>query len=336
MAGAKQFERGARVAMVGDSITHGGLAVAYIQEYYLTHMPERGVKVYNLGIGGDSASHACARIDEILSVRPTDAVVMFGVNDMAVPSYGYTPTERDLATRERARRTHLEGTVRLVGLLRDAGVRVTLCSAVGRDEHTPGESGIVTRGATDALLAMYYDNLAAIGDGVLEGTVDYLTPMQALQAELCAIGGESLFAPDRTHPSPLGQRMMARIFLRAQGLPVSLPSAADIANGWRERPLPEVLGARRVAELSWRDLHWVYPHQADRTKGLDPDGRIAFWQKELERPDLPDYFRKMYTNYVENAHREEEFFTEYMRLTDALYGDLEGKTDNDAKVSLRI
>lgn len=336
MENKRLFDKGARVAMVGDSITHSGLAVAYIQEYYLTHMPERGVKVYNLGIGGDQAAHCCARIDEILSVKPTEAVVMFGVNDMSVLSYKATPTDEDIAARERARRIHLGGTVRLVGLLREAGLKVTLCSAVGRDEHTPGNSGIPSCGATDALYAMYHDNLAAIGDGVLKSTVDYLAPMQALQAELCAMGGPSLFAVDRTHPSPLGQRMMARIFLRAQGLPVMLPSAADLVNGWCERPLSDALAARRSAGLRWRDLHWVYPHQADRTKGLDLEGRIAFWEKELEKPDLPDYFCNMYTNYVKNACREDEFFGEYMRLTDALYGDIDAKTDKDAKETLRV
>ena len=45
MGNMKLFDKGARVAMVGDSITHSGLAVAYLQEYYLTHMPEREVKV---------------------------------------------------------------------------------------------------------------------------------------------------------------------------------------------------------------------------------------------------------------------------------------------------
>lgn len=336
MGNPKLFDKGARVAMVGDSITHSGLAVAYIQEYYLTHMPERGVKIYNLGTGGDAAAHACARMDEILSVNPTEAVVMFGVNDMGVQHYGAAPTPENLAAREKARRVHLEGTVRLVTLLREAGVKVTLCSAVGRDERTPGTEGILTYGATDTLHEMYRDNVAAIGEDVLKNTVDYLAPMQALQAELLAIGGPSLFAPDRTHPNPLGQRMMARIFLAAQGLPVVLPSAEALADGWCERPLPTALADRRNAGLRWRDLAWVYPHQQERTRGLDLEGRIAFWKKELEKPDLPNYFRNMYTNYVEKAHLGDEFFGEYLRLTDALYGDIEGKTDNDAKVALRI
>jgi lysophospholipase L1-like esterase len=81
------FANEARVAMVGDSITHSGVAVAYIQEYYLSHFPKRKVKIYNLGTGGDSAASACTRLDEILSVKPTEVVVMFGVNDMNITAY---------------------------------------------------------------------------------------------------------------------------------------------------------------------------------------------------------------------------------------------------------
>ncbi len=318
----KLFAKGARVAMVGDSITHSGLAVAYIQEYYLSHFPERRVKLYNLGTGGDSAAGACVeeRFAEILSVEPTEAVVMFGVNDMNVPAYGsLTPTAEQIAARTAARRRHLEATVRLVGMLRERGLPVTLCSSVGRDEHTAGDGGYPSHGATAALHAMYRDNLAAVGEGVLKHTVDYLTPMQALQAELCAIGGPSLFVPDRTHPSELGQAVMARILLASQGLPVMLPTAEAIAAGWRERELPRALRERRSAGLGWRDLSWVYPHQADRTRGMTLDARIEFWRRESLREDLSPYFTKMYKNYVENAKNGEAYLADYLAKTDALY-----------------
>ena len=330
------FENGARVAMIGDSITHSGLAVAYLQEYYITHLPERRVKIYNLGTGGDSAAGACAeaRLREILAVEPTEAVVMFGVNDMNVPAYAsLIPTPADAEKRTAARRRHLEATVRLVGMLREHGLPVTLCSSVGRDEHTAGEGGFLSHGATAALLGMYHDDLAAIGEGVLKNTVDYLTPMQALQAELAAIGGPSLFAPDRTHPSDLGQVMMARIFLAAQGLPVSLPSAAMLAEGWRARPLPAPLAERRRAGLRWRDLSWVYPHQADRTPGMTKEERIAFWREEAKRTDLSPYFIRMYRNYVENAENEEGYLADYLAKTDALYATDIGE---NVKEDLRI
>jgi lysophospholipase L1-like esterase len=325
----KMFADGARVAMVGDSITRSGLAVAYIQEYYLSHFSERRVKIYNLGTPGAIAREATqdAFMADILAVEPTEAVVMFGVNDMDVTAYASpTPPPEIVEGRMATRRRHLEATVRLVGMLRERGLSVTLCSAVGRDEHTAKEGGFLTYGATDALFAMYRDNLAAIGEGVLKNTVDYLTPMQALQTKLCAIGGPSLFMPDRPHPSELGQILMARILLASQGFPVALPTAEMLAAGWHGRVLPRVLRERRSAGNRWRDLSWVYPHQADRTEGLDLDARIEYWRREALREDLPPYSRDMYKNYAENAKNEEEYLAAYLAMTDALYKADEEKT----------
>ncbi|MBE6696672.1 MAG: hypothetical protein E7587_09520 [Ruminococcaceae bacterium] len=313
----KIFAQDARVAMIGDSITHNGIAVAYIQEYYRTHFPSRNVKIFNLGIGGDNASNAYNRLDEILSVEPTEAVVMFGVNDMGVQNYRDNPTDDNLSAREQSRQRHLDGTVRLVKALIEKNIPVTLCSSVGRDEYTKSDKGLKTFGATKALYEMFEDNVKALS-GMLKNTVDYLTPMQELGASLEEAGLPSLFCEDRTHPNVLGQNMMARILLRAQGLPVELPTLEDFKNGWQERKLPDDIKKRHAIETKWRDLHWVYPHQRDRTGNVPLEERIAFWKEELKK-DLEQYFVNMYTNYVENAHMDDEYFKEYLALTDALY-----------------
>ncbi len=44
MRNPERFPRGARVMFIGDSITHNGMFLAHIQEYYRTHFPEDGVK----------------------------------------------------------------------------------------------------------------------------------------------------------------------------------------------------------------------------------------------------------------------------------------------------
>ena len=315
----KLFETEARVAFIGDSITHNGRAVAYIQEYYRTHLPERRVRIYNLGIGGDTAAGANTRMDEILSVRPTEAVVMFGVNDMGVGYYEKeTPTEEHLGLRAERCRVHLEATVRLVERLHELSIPVTLCSAVGRDEHTPDAAGTMTYGATDALLAMYHANLAAAPADAIKNTVDYLSPLQALLERVAAMGGPTLFAPDRTHPSPLGQAMMARIFLRAQGLPVELPSAELLCAGWREAELSPILRERLSVEGAWRDLHFVYPHQRNLCGEVPLAERIAFFAERAKITE-PGYIRNMFDYYVANAHREDELFQSYMKLTEELY-----------------
>ena len=318
MENKKIFEKNARVALIGDSITHSGLYVEYVQDYYMTYLPERRVTVYNLGIGGDAAAHALGRIDDMLSVDPTEAVVTFCGNDLGLSYYGPTPTEEDITRRNDYRRRHLEGMLRLVDQLIARGIPVTLASPVGRDEHSAEAEGFFSVGATDALLSMYAKDVAALGDKI-KNTIDYLTPIQALQAGLTAHGGPSLFRTDRTHLSDLGQAIMARILLRSQDLPVAIPTAADILCGWREHPLPHSLMLRRAAGLRWRDLTWVYPHQKDRTPNMELEERIAFWTRELQRDDLPPYFVKMYTNYVNNARQEPEYFAEYLALTKALY-----------------
>ena len=314
----KIFAQNARVAMIGDSITHNGRAVAYVQEYYRTHFPSRNVKVFNLGIGGDNASNAYNRLDEIMSVEPTEAVVMFGVNDMGVQYYKENPTDDDLSARGRSRQRHLDATIRIVKALIEKNIPVTLCSAVGRDEYTKSDKGLKTFGATKALFEMFEDNVKAL-NGMLKNTVDYLSPMQELGAALADASLPSLFAEDRTHPNVLGQAIMARIFLSAQGLPVSLPSVEDFANGWQECPLPDDIKKRHAVEAKWRDLHWVYPHQRDRTGNVPLEERIAFWKEELKKDNLESYFITMYKNYVENAHKDDEYFKEYLALTDALY-----------------
>ena len=322
----KLFEKGARVAFIGDSITRNGLAVSHVQNYYLKHLPEREVRIYNLGIAGDTATGALDRLDEIMSVSPTEAVVMFGVNDMGLGYYGKEPTEAQLASRESCRRSHTAAICRLVRELEERGIPVTLSSAVGRDEHTPAapEDTTVSYGATDALLAMYRANIAAIGEGRLKSTVDYLSPLGALQAELAAMGAPSLFLPDRTHPSFLGQEVMARIFLASQGLPVALPTAAEIAGGWRLPPLDARVRAIHCVSQKIRYLHWIYPRQKSRTEGMDRAARIAFWLAEAEKVDpTKDWYARycfeMYRYYAENAAREPEYAEKLEALTMALY-----------------
>ncbi len=317
----KLFAKNARVAFIGDSLVQGGLLVTHLQEYYRLHLPERRVKIFNLGASGGTAAGACDRFDEVMALAPTEAVVMFGVNDMGVSHYECEePTEETAAARAACRLRHKEAVCRLVALLEKEGLPVTLCSAVGRDEYSQTASGTRTYGTEEALAGMYRDNLAALS-GRLKNSIEYLSSFQPLAKELTEAGLPSLFQDDRTHPNDLGQEVMARIFLKGQGLPVALPTLENFKDGWREAPLSPALLARRCAELALRNLRWVYPHQRSRTGEVPLAERVAYWRGVLAGEELNEYFRKMYTNYVENAHREEEYLQEYITLTDSLYSE---------------
>ena len=85
------------------------------------------------------------------------------------------------------------------------------------------------------------------------------------------------------------------------------------------KALDKHISTRHKIEEKWRNLHWVYPHQRDRTGNVPLEERIAFWKEELKKDNLESYFITMYKNYVENAHKDDEYFKEYLALTDALY-----------------
>jgi hypothetical protein len=67
---------------------------------------------------------------------------------------------------------------------------------------------------------------------------------------------------------------------------------------------------------------------------MDLSARIAFWQEELKKPNLPPYFVKMYTNYVENAPEADAYLADYLARTDALYSS--GDITENAKEDLRV
>ena len=48
------FQKGDRVAIVGNSITDGGHYHSYIWLYYMTHFPYSELQIFNCGVGGDT------------------------------------------------------------------------------------------------------------------------------------------------------------------------------------------------------------------------------------------------------------------------------------------
>lgn len=321
------FSQDARVAFIGDSITHTAPTTTYIQEYYWKHLHARRVKIFNLGTGGDTAEGALSRLEtDILLARPTEAVIMLGTNDIGFQLYRDLPTAEQLAEAADRRARHLTAIRALVLFLHERGIPVTLCSSIGRDEITPPQDtaidpGCRSYGATAALTELFGVNSTALAD-VLKQTVDYMTPFQKLQAELVSIGGPSLFTVDRTHASALGQRLMARIFLAAQGLPVALPTAELLKDGWQEAQLSPALSERFATEQILRNIRWVDPHQAKETEGLDLEGRIAYWEKAIEEGTglaRHAWAVSLYRVYLENVRNEDEIVKRLEALTNALY-----------------
>ena len=84
----KPFQDGERAVFLGNSITDGGHYHSYIWLYYMTRFPNMNIRVFNGGIGGDTAGDMLERLDgDIFCLEPTTLMVTFGMNDSGYFEY---------------------------------------------------------------------------------------------------------------------------------------------------------------------------------------------------------------------------------------------------------
>ena len=68
----KPFKEGERAVFLGNSITDGGHYHSYIWLYYMTRFPDMPIRVFNGGIGGDTAYDMNKRLDgDIFAMKPS-------------------------------------------------------------------------------------------------------------------------------------------------------------------------------------------------------------------------------------------------------------------------
>ncbi len=215
--GIAPFEKGDRVVFAGNSITEAGLYANNIWLYYLTRFPDRPIRVFNGGIGGDVSAQILARLDADLLVKDPDVlVVTFGMNDSRYFEYG--DTARTQAVIEEAVATSKAGFDRIVDRLqRQPRLRTIVMSSSPYDETVANDRNLF-KGKSIAMerIAGFQQEAAARNRW---GFVDLLRPMQAINER----GQEerpdfTITGPDRIHPGSAGHLVMAYLFLKAQGL----------------------------------------------------------------------------------------------------------------------
>jgi lysophospholipase L1-like esterase len=74
---------GDTVVFLGDSITAARTYGKIIEDYTLLRFPDRRVRFYNAGQGGDTAAGGCARLDcDVFARGATVLIVAYGINDI--------------------------------------------------------------------------------------------------------------------------------------------------------------------------------------------------------------------------------------------------------------
>ena len=180
-------------------------------------------------------------------MKPTLALLMFGMNDVWRDAYIPMPTEEMLTGRSQALERFLVSMDALVERLLNDRIRVVLLTPTPFDQYAPERPAANFLGADDAL---------AICAGMIRGmavarrlpVVDLHTPLR----RRCAAQAQ-LVSDDRIHPNDLGHAAMAQLVIAAllPGEPVSVPPALLAAS----RALHEAECRQRIIAMfrCWAD-----------------------------------------------------------------------------------
>jgi lysophospholipase L1-like esterase len=194
------------VAMIGDSITCDGRWWVKVREQWLARHPGAFCDFRNCGIPGGVAEGALRRYAwDIAPLRPTVALVMFGMNDVWREGYRPPVTEEMLTGRADCLQRFLSNMNDLVERLVQDGVRVVLLTPTPFDQYASDRPAPNLPGVDDAL---------AVCAGMVRGisAVRRLTvvDLHTTLRRRC-VAGESLISEDRVHPSDLGHTAMAEL-----------------------------------------------------------------------------------------------------------------------------
>lgn len=212
----KPFKEGERAVFLGNSITDGGHYHSFIWLYYMTRFPDMPIRVFNGGIGGDTAFDMNKRLDgDIFSKEPTSLMVTFGMNDS-----GYYEYNGDNA-KEFGEQKYQESIKNFQQMEKrfqeQSGIRIVMLGTSPYDETAEIKDNTVFKKKNETIKRIVeYQKESAAKNG-WEFT-DLNAPMVALNQENQKKDPSfTLCGNDRIHPDNDGHMVMAYLFLKAQG-----------------------------------------------------------------------------------------------------------------------
>lgn len=214
---------GDTVVFLGDSVTAARTYGKIIENYSLLRFPNRKIRFFNAGIGGDTAAGGLKRLERDVFARgATVLTVTFGTNDIGWGA---------LADDEHKRK-YLEGVRGIVAACRERGVRVYICSApvTAADPEKSEES----------FLQKMCDEGMALSRSLGGESIDVQRGMRDIQRRVVKFNESikdpnkkySLHLADGVHLNDLGQLALAYAILKGWRAPADVSSCVlDAADG---------------------------------------------------------------------------------------------------------
>jgi lysophospholipase L1-like esterase len=270
LAGAAEckfsLKDGDRVVFYGDSITDQRLYTTFTETYAVTRFPKANITFVHSGWGGDRVTGGGGgpidlRLDrDVIAYKPTVVTIMLGMNDAS-----YQPF------RDPVFNTYAQGYNHIVEKLKAdlPGVRLTLIKPSPYDDVTRKpkfEDGY------NAVLIRYGDFVRELAQKSGSEFADLNTLMT--DATKKAFESDPALAekinPDRVHPAPGGQLLMAYSLLKAWNAPAVVSYVAIDSRGGKEpanttstenAAVSELTSANNV--LQWTQLDDALPFPID-------------------------------------------------------------------------
>ena len=256
---------GDRVVFYGDSITDQRLYTTFTETYAVTRFPRANVTFVHSGWGGDRVTGGGGgpidvRLDrDVVAYKPTVVTIMLGMNDAS-----YQPFRDPIFN------TYARGYEHIVEKLKAdvPGVRLTLIKPSPYDDITRKpkfDEGY------NSVLIRYGDFIRELAQksGADFADLNTLVTDATRKAFESDPEGAVKLNPDRVHPAPGGQLLMAYALLKAWNAPSTVSYVAIDARGGKEPPTTTSTECAAVTELAgdgpirWTQLDEALPFPID-------------------------------------------------------------------------
>jgi lysophospholipase L1-like esterase len=208
-------------AAVGDSITHGGYYIHFINFFYATRFPHQKLTMFDCGFNGESAYQFLKRYPfDVAALHPNVVSVMYGMNDGGIAFYAPDAKFSEPLPVLKARAIEgYEKNIRLViRRLLDDKIQVILITPSCYDETATGT--FRNSPGYNATLAEIAGRARKVAQEMGVPLVDVYTPLQRINEEKQKENpAATIVGMDRVHPGPMGHLVMTYQFLKAQNVP---------------------------------------------------------------------------------------------------------------------
>ena len=210
-AGSHPVKPGENVLFFGDSITHGGRYIAFLQ-LFLDSRGLPGTELHNAGISGGTAAGGLLRIQhDVIARKPDRVFILFGMNDVG-RGYYTKETPQALEGRKARLKAYAENQKKIVQQLKAAGITPVLMTPTAYDQYQKGNVADCCNDPGLANIAGIVRNLAKEENLDLIELHPYMTEMLKKYPDL------QLCGKDLVHPIHAGHMVMASLIADQLGI----------------------------------------------------------------------------------------------------------------------